>query len=359
MNYEYENYCEPSEMDELFNEFQQKFKTLMLEDTNSRIGSIKHENEYLKKENKELKEALLTSEKSLKESKNILKDYSFMGIILNGIKDNIKTAEDKENKIYEFLDLIFKKDYKETPCFTMPIWIRAITQYYSNKDYVIEILKLFNIKLPENIENFRLPIDWNEEELDIFFDTIYNHVNCNGCTFDRNLEFWAKNSLDDVKTQCHRQYSEIPWQYVLRNPLLKKEKYLIEIGKNAYNSNGHSGNWANFYMIDKYLDLSEEEIKTILNNINETKLKKDDEIARFILRNLKYVENDKLLRKIYSLFNDSYDFKYNKKILEMPYTYILKWVCSNKNYAITFIEDNKDHFTEEQRKEMLTKAFDL
>ena len=86
MNYEYENYCEPSEMDELFNEFQQKFKTLMLEDTNSTIGSIKHENEYLKKENKELKEALLTSEKSLKESKNLLKDYSFMGIILNGIK---------------------------------------------------------------------------------------------------------------------------------------------------------------------------------------------------------------------------------------------------------------------------------
>ena len=358
MCYEYENYCNPSEMDELFNEFQQKFKDIMLEDVNSVIGSIKHENEYLKKENKELKEALSIAERNLRESKNILKDYSFIGIILNGIKDNIKTAEDKENKIYEFLDLIFKKDYKETPCFTMPLWIGAITQYYSNKDYVIEILKLFNIKLPENIENFRLPIDWNEEELDIFFDTIYNHVNCNGCTFDRNLEFWAKNSLDDVKIQCNRQYSEIPWQYVLRNPLLKKKKYLEKIGKNAY---GNSGNWKNFYEINHYLDLSEEEIKIILTNIDYTKLKHNDKVADFVLDNLKYVEDENFLKKIYSLYYNSYDFKYKKKILEMPYKYISQWLCheNNKQGAIGFIEENKYYFTEEQRKELLTKVLDI
>lgn len=357
MNYEYENYCEPSEMDELFNEFQQKFKTLMLEDTNSTIGSIKHENEYLKKENKELKEALLTSEKSLKESKNILKDYSFMGIILNGIKDNIKTAENKENKIYEFLDLIFKKDYKETPCFTMPIWIGAITQYYSNKDYVIEILKLFNIKLPENIENFRLPIDWNEEELDIFFDTIYNHVNCNGCTFERNLEFWAKNSLDDVKTQCHRQYSEIPWQYVLRNPRLKNEKYLSAIGKGAYSSK--YSNYSKFFRIDTYQELNDEQIKVIIDNMEYQMMHKSDEIDRFLLKHINLISNENFLDKIYDRFSDSYSFEYDNCILDMPYKYAYKWLTTHGNKAKQFLDKYPEHFTQEQRREIITKIFDL
>lgn len=293
--YEYEEFENaPSEVEELFNEFQQKFKDIMLEDVNSTIGSIKHENEYLKEENKMLKEALSKAERNLRDSKNTLKDYSFIGIILNGIKDNIKTADNKENKIYEFLDLIFKKDYEETPCFNMPLWIGAITQYYSNKDYVIEILRLFNIKLPENIENFRLPVDWNEEELDIFFDNMYNHVNCNGCDFAHNLEFWAKNSLYDVKTQCSTCYSEIPWQYVLRNPLLKKKKYLEKIGKNAYSGNS---NWKKFYQISRYLDLSEEEIKIILTNIDYTKLKHDDNVAAFALNNLKYIEDENFLKK--------------------------------------------------------------
>jgi hypothetical protein len=173
------------------------------------------------------------------------------------------------------------------------------------------------------------------------------------------LRFWGKNSLDDVKTQCNRNYSEIPWQYVLRNPLLKKKKYLKKIGQNAYGSNGYSGHWDNFYKIDSYLDLSDEEIKTILNNIYYTKLKNNDAISKFVLRNLKCIEDDEFLNKIYSLFHNSYDFEYGKKILEMPYKYILKWVCDHKNSATNFIEKNKECFTEEQRKELLMKALGL
>ena len=78
-----------------------------------------------------------------------------------------------------------------------------------------------------------------------------------------------------------------------------------------------------------------------------------------MLRNLKYIEDDEFLKKIYSLFHDSYDFKYRKKILEMPYKYMLQWVCDHKNDATKFVEDNKEHFTEEQRKELLMKALGL
>ena len=358
MYYDYEDYYEPSVMDEILDEFRQKCKEVLLDDINTEIGSIKHTNEYLRKENDELKKALSKTEKDLRELKKNMEKFSLMETLVNGIKNTVENAESKDEKVYGFLDLVFKRDYIEQT-YDAPLWIGAMTQFYSNREKVIEVIKLFDIKLPKGIENFRLPIDWNEKELDIFFNTMSHHHNCNGCTYDSNLKFWNKNSLDDVKTQCNRNYSEIPWQYILQNPLLKKEKYLKQIGQEAYSINGYSGNWINFYRIDSYLDLSGEEIKIILNNIDHTKLKKNDEISRFVLRNLKYVEDKEFLDKIYSLFNNSYDFEYGKKILEMPYKYMLQWVCDNKNSATNFIENNKENFTEEQRKELLMKALGL
>lgn len=356
MYYEYDTgYYEHSAMDELLEEFQQKCKDILLDDINSEIGSIKHDNEYLKKENDNLKTSLAQAEKSLREAKKDAEKFALMETLTHGIKSTIENAESKDNKIYDFLELVFPKDYNED-VYDAPLWIGVMTQFYSNKGKVIDILRLFDIKLPDNIENFRLPIDWNEEELDMFFDTVNNHVNCNGCTFEGNLRFWGSRSLYDVKTQCYKSgYSEIPWQYVLRNPLLRNEKYLAKIGKNAFTP----FRWDNFYRIDKYLNLSDDEIKIILNNIDYTKMKNKGDVEEFVLRNLKLVEDDEFLKKIYSLFYNSYDFRYRNKILDMPYKYMLQWACDCKNDAARFIEENKEHFTEEQRKELLMKALGL
>lgn len=355
MYYDYENYYEPSVMDELLGEFQQKCKEILLDDINSTIGSIKHENEYLRNENDKLKAALAKAEKSLRESKKDAEKFALMKTLTNDIKRMVDCTEDKATKVYEFLNLVFERDYIEQT-YDAPLWIGAMTQFYSNKEKVIDVLRLFDIKLPDNIENFRLPIDWNEEELDMFFDTVNNHVNCNGCTFEGNLRFWVRMSLYDVKTQCYKSgYSEIPWQYVLRNPLLKNEKYLEKIGKNAF----APFRWNNFYRIDKYLNLSDEEIKVILNNIDYTKMKNKGDVEEFILRHLNLIEDDEFLKKIYSLFYNSYDFRYRKKILDMPYKYMLQWAYDCKDDAARFIEENKEHFTEEQRRELLMKALGL
>lgn len=356
MYYEYATgYYEQSELDELLSEFKEKCTKILLEDVNSQMGMIKHESEYLKKENERLMIALSQAEKSLRESEKDREKLALMKTLTDGIKNTVKDAEDKETKIYGFLNLTFKRDYIEKSC-DAPLWIGAMTQFYSSKDKVLDVLRLFDIKMPDNVENFRLPIDWNEDELDIFFDTMHNHYVCNGCIYEGNLRFWSGSSLKDVKSQCGHNYSEIPWQYVLRNPLLKKKKYLTKIGKNAFNCCDH---WRYFYQIDKYLDLSDDEIKTILNNIDYAKLTNNGDVADFALRNLKNIENDGFLEKIYSLFYKSYDFSYRKKILEMPYKYMLQWVCDNKNEAIGFIERNKDCFTEEQRKELLRVALGL
>lgn len=137
---------------------------------------------------------------------------------------NVKNIDftDDSNTLLNFLSWFWEVDYTENS-YNVPLWLIALTNYYSHKDEVIEFLKILNIKLPKNIENFRLPIDWTEAEIDIFFITVYNHSNCNGCTYERNLNFWGTSSLDSVEEQCNRHYSEIPWQFVLRNPILKKK----------------------------------------------------------------------------------------------------------------------------------------
>ena len=63
MNYDFEI----SAVNEVFNEFQQKYKNAFLEDANLTINSFKQANEQLKIENIQLSEELFTVEKRLQE----------------------------------------------------------------------------------------------------------------------------------------------------------------------------------------------------------------------------------------------------------------------------------------------------
>ena len=348
--YDWIDYAEPSEVDELFKEFQEKCMDILCNNVKSEVDAIitrnaqlTEENEELKKESKSFENIAIERTKSLNDSGTVLKMLKYLKNFLD------------DEKVYSLFELMFEKDFEEN-LYEVPLWLGILTQYYSHKDEAIEFLRLLDVKLPDKIENFRLPIDWTEQELDIFFDTMHNHVNCNCCVYASNLKFWGKYSLMSVEDQCKKTYyDEIPWQYVLRNPLLRNKKYLEKIGKNAFKSS----KWEKFYEIDKYLDLSDTEIKTILNNIDYTKLSSKGLISNFVMRNLRLIKNDEFLEKVYSLFYKSYDFNYNKKILEMPYEDVLRWAYDLKDVAVHFIENNKGYFTEEQRREFLMKALEL
>ena len=76
MYYEYDTgYYESSVMDEILEEFQQKCREVLLDDINSTIGSIKQTNEYLKKENDDLKNALSQAERNLRESNKNMESF--------------------------------------------------------------------------------------------------------------------------------------------------------------------------------------------------------------------------------------------------------------------------------------------
>lgn len=345
--YDWTDYAEPSEVDELFKEFQEKCMDILCNNVKSEVDAIitrnaqlTEENEELRKQSKSFKNIAVERTKSLNDSITVLKMLKYL-----------KSSLDDE-KIYSLFALMFEEDFEEN-LYEVPLWLGILTQYYSHKDEAIEFLKLLDVKLPDKIENFRLPIDWTEQELDIFFDTMNNHVNCNGCVYEGNLRFWGKNSLMSVEDQCKKTfYDEIPWQYVLRNPLLKKEKYLEQIGKHMIST--ISSNWSKFSKIDEYLEFEPKELKIIFDNLNyQLWANKDKNITNFILRHIDLIDNENFLNKIYDFCHNSYDFTCKYKILDMPFKYVKKWCSENTNYAMNLLRDKKNDFTEEQRKELL------
>ena len=345
--YDWTDYAEPSEVDELFKEFQEKCMDILCNNVKSEVDEIMtrnaqltEENEKLRKQSKSFENIAIERTKSLNDSGTVLKMLKYL-----------KNSLDDE-KVYSLFDLMFEKDFEEN-LYEVPLWLGILTQYYSHKDEAIEFLRLLDVKLPDKIENFRLPIDWTEQELDIFFDTMHNHVNCNGYVYAANLRFWGKHSLMSVEDQCKKTYyDEIPWQYVLRNPLLKKEKYLEQIGKHMISI--PSSNWSKFSKIDEYLELEPKELKVIFDNLNyQLWANKDKEITYFILRHIDLIDNENFLNKVYDFCHNSYDFTCKYKILDMPFKYIIKWCSEHTNYAMNLLRDKKTEFTDEQRKELL------
>lgn len=347
---------EQSEIDNILEEFKQRCEEVLLEDVNTTIGKINSDNARLQTENAKLKKLLDASEKNGAKVAQAKDRYE----LINGMIDNAivrlkqSSKEDLYKHVYDFLDIFFEKDFDEDEydLYNCSLWLGALTQYYHNKDKVMEILKLFKVTLPDKIDLFRLPIDWNEDELDIFFSTVNRHSNCNGSVYSGNLRYWETNSLKSVYDQCHCCLgSDIPWQYVLRNPLLKNPKYLIQIGRNI---DRYGSYWDNFYEIDKYLDLSDDEIKVILTNINNDAITSNNHaIYDFILRHIDLITDSKTLDQVYKSYNGKYDFE--KAVLKMPYKYVLKYVKDNKQSTLSitkFIQDNKNAFDKNQLTEL-------
>lgn len=349
---------ENSEVNNLFKEYKDKCMELISNNIKSEINEIKQTNQYLTAEIDKLRRENKNLIKEILGYKKIENQTKIIKLILNNIKKLTNNTTDKNEKIYQILDCIFKKDYVEYIT-DAPLWIGCLTQYYSHKNEVIEILNMFEISLPKNIENFKLPCDWNEEELDIFFNNMQYNVNCNGTNYERNLKFWNTNSLKSVQEiYSHHEYTNIPWQYVLRNPLLKKEKYLKIIGQNFTNV----GSWYKFEKITEYLPLTDKEIQIIISNINLDKINIKNGIGQFIVKNLKYVKNEKIFDMFYGYYSTvSQFYKIENNLLYMPYQYIKKWVsdpCISWQTKINWIKTNESKISEIQKKELLKIIFD-
>ena len=88
-------------------------------------------------------------------------------------------------------------------------------------------------------------------------------------------------------------------------------------------------------------------------------MRKSDDIDKFLLKHIGLISNENFLDKIYDRFSDSYSFECNNCILDMPYKYAYKWLTTHGNKAKQFLDKYPEHFTLEQRREIITKIFNL
>ena len=331
-------------------------KTIEAEVT-ERVAAIKTENEDLNARVQRLQNKVSELTLELDNVKHDNKQATVMYSMISAFKEKFYSLEEKpkrEELVYKMLECFFDKDFDENT-YECPIWLGACTQFYSHRAEVVEILKALEIYIPQNIDKFRLPHEWTTDELDIFFDTIHKHYVCNGCIYEDNLRFWKPNALDDVYNVCYSSgsYTEIPWQFILRNPNLLNEKYLKRIGKMAFESK--SGHWEYFFKIQQYQELTPEQIKLIIANMREYHTfdsKCFQKVNEFLLKNMEHFPEGPLLKSFYECFKDSYDFKYNDIVLKLPVKYVEDWITRMHN-PFEWIERNRNKLNDEQKKELL------
>lgn len=104
------NYVDECNLNCIIQDLVDNVKRQVIDECNSEIKSILNENAKLKKENKELQESIndITSQNN----DNNLFD-SIWGSIKNNIMKKVPPEKQlaKNNKIYDFLSLIYDKDY--------------------------------------------------------------------------------------------------------------------------------------------------------------------------------------------------------------------------------------------------------
>ena len=332
------------------------------EQVDKRVSKVLNENTELRATVNKLQDKVLTLVDERDAARNEAKDAKVLLEVVEIFKarlDNIQEKTVKPEFVYNLLKLFFEPDFEE-PTYDCPTWLGAVVNFYSHRDIVVRLLKVLDVYVPNNIEKFRLPHDWTTDELDIVFDTMPKHIVCNGCTYNDNLRFWQPHALDDVYDVCYNglSYSEIPWQFLLRNPNLLNKKYLKKIGKMAYEEPYVSG-WRYLFAIDKYQELTDEQLKTIIKEIDgpSANISKENSVSEFLLRHLDLIEDGILIDKIYKKYWDSYSFRYENRILKMPVEYLELWVKekakTDPRQAIEWIVTNTKKLTEEQKNNLL------
>ena len=324
-----------------FNEKFEELKNYLIEsaqsDTSNEIKRLSSENRELRKEVKELLEQ---NDELKKENNTINTNDKVVKIVTNQIS---------EGNVCRLIESLFPQTFHENT-YDIPLFWAMYVNYYNDRKDVVSLLRFAGVKIPDELEDVVLPHEWNEELLDKFFDTMYSHYNCNGETYENNLRFWtysmAAHPFDKKYFSC---YDEIPWQFVLRNPLLNSKKYAVKIAEEM--NKGDHGIY--FSKICDYQELSQDVLQTIIDNLKVPKYKV---ITDFLINHIELVKDKKVLDKLYSVLVDKYGG--TKYILQMPEEYQEKYVKSldNPEKMINFL--NMTKFSKEKKMKLLGNIFE-
>ena len=326
---------------EEFNEKIEEFTNYLIESAQSSAGSkiakLNDENEKLRQEIKILSNK---NNELQKENKTFVANDVITQILLKNIS---------KSNIYDVIETLFHKTFNENALEVPKFWSTYVNYYNDRKD-VIPLLRFVGIEIPDELENIILPHEWNEELLDKFFDTMYTHYNCNASMYGNNLRFWTyRMAAHPFDTKYFSCYDEIPWQFVLRNPLLNSKKYATKIAKEM--NKGDHGVY--FSKICDYQELSQDVLQTIIDNLEVVN---NEKVINFLIEHINLVTSEKVLYKLYSTLVNKYSS--TKYILQMPQKYQILYAksLSSPEKMIEFLKLTK--LPKEKKMELLGDIFE-
>lgn len=338
--YDYEDYYEPSEFDEKVEEFKNYLRESIKQETQDTIKKLNSENQNLRQINSKLQEENRQLEE---QNSRLVTDNLISQIILPNIN---------KNNIYKIIENLFPNTFSESSNHCPPFWTTYVN-YYNNRKEVVLLLKYSGVDVPKELDSITLPHEWNESLLDKFFETMNRHVNCSGAIYRDNLQYWTYiMAADPFNYNRISSYDEIPWQFVLRNPLLNTEKYALKIANEM--NRGFEG--VKFAKICDYQELDMNILKIIIDNlvIDEDVRKmciEKEKVVDFLIEHIEMVKDEKRLERLYDIVSKKW--RCEDTILKMPKKYQMQYAQSLKdpNKMIEFLNQTK--FTKEEKAKIM------
>lgn len=220
----------------------------------------------LKAEMWEVTQKLMSTEKELNELKTLtltLKDKSNQLEAFNTFKSLIKDVNFSNILLYFNL----KKNNHTINGMNsdeIPSWFKLLFTYYEDREKLFTIMDLFDFKYPSWAKKYKMPYEYNEEELGLFINPKYRRSITNGQMFKENTGFFWRNIQENkgdtnkILTAQITFADDIPWQLVLSNPLWKEDKMFNKILNALYKKENDS----HFYFcIQDYQEISKEQVK--------------------------------------------------------------------------------------------------
>ena len=335
----------------------------MLTDTFNKLFEQEVEARHLelKEELEKVSTQLENTEKELNELKTLnltLKDKYTQLEELNTLK-TLVTDVNISNILFNFNLKRNKHIIDGMHSEEIPTWFKLLFNYYEDRDRLFSIMDLFDFKYLTWAKEFKMPYDYNKEELKLFIDSKYDRYITNGEIFSENTGFfWEtirvnKGNTHEILTNRKAFSDYIPWQLVLSNPLWLEEDMFSIILKALKNKQPYS---YYYYAIQNYLTISNDQIKALADLLPTNNLY--DIHKKFIECNINIIrENEWLAERYQDVINDNQfsTFYYLNYPLAMQKVFIKKY----KGYDSKFKLVSKMEINKEEKIKLLMEIAKL
>ncbi|PHA03035.1 hypothetical protein COE51_01445 [Bacillus pseudomycoides] len=319
--------------------------------------------EVIEQRTNNMQQELTKVKEVLSETRNLLFDAKLENKKLKSKLDQINEFESFKGIINSdnFKNFVGNLGLKETGIELygmgserIPLWFNLLVTYYDERERIFTLMDMFEIGYPQWAKTFKLPFDYNENELDLVFKYMGKMYVCNGCIFEHNMGFYFEyqnrysGSLERLFSK--ESYVEIPWNLLLQNKLLTSEKYFDKIVDSLSKNRSHS---EYFFRIQDYQTISEEQVIKMFPYLPKSNLY--DIHKRFINNNINILKHRiDLAEQLKSKINDNQHstFCYLNYPLDMQIEFVKG--CSN-NYSTIFPLVNKMEISKEEKLQLLSE----